>query len=138
MFSKENEVCQRLMEVPGIGMITATAIVAETNPADFKNSRQFAAYLGLVPRQHSTGGKTRLLGISKRGNSYLRKLLVIGAHTVLQWHRGKTDRRNIWVAQVLERRGWCRTAVAVANKNARILWALMMRDDTYREYPQAA
>ena len=93
----------------------------------FTNGRQFAAWLGLVPKQHSTGGQTRLLGISKRGDSYLRKLLIHGARATLRWARTKTDSRSQWIRGVLERRGWNRTAVAVANKHARIVWALLSR-----------
>ena len=120
--------CQRLMTIPGIGPLTATALVAAVSDASaFKNGRQFAAWLGLVPRQHSTGGKERLLGISKRGDSYLRKLLVHGARATIRWVGRKTDRRSQWMRQLLERRGTNRTAVAVANKNARIVWALLTR-----------
>ena len=96
-----------------------------------KNGRQFAAWLGLVPKQHSTGGQTRLLGISKRGDSYLRKLLIHGARATLRWVKRKTDGRSQWIQGLLERRGWNRTAVAVANKNARIVWALLSRGGVY-------
>jgi transposase len=99
----------------------------------FKNGRQFAAWLGLVPKQHSTGGQTRLLGLSKRGDSYLRKLLIHGARATLRWVKVKTDDRRQWIRGVLERRGWNRTAVAVANKNARIVWALLSRGGVYQE-----
>jgi len=100
-------------------------VAAVSDASAFKNGRQFAAWLGLVPRQHSTGGKERLLGISKRGDSYLRKLLVHGARTTIRWVGRKTDRRSQWIRQLVERRGKNRTAVAVANKNARIVWALL-------------
>jgi transposase len=124
--------CQRLMTIPGIGPITATALVAAVGDVGvFKNGRQFAAWLGLVPRQHSTGGQTRLLGISKRGDTYLRKLLIHGAWTTLRWVKLKTDARSHWMRGLLERRGWNRTAVAVANKNARIVWALLSRGGLY-------
>jgi len=125
--------CQRLMTIPGIGPLTATALVAAVSDANaFKNGRQFAAWLGLVPRQHSTGGKERLLGISKRGDSYLRKLLVHGARTTIRWVGRKTDRRSQWIRQLVERRGKNRTAVAVANKNARIVWALLTGHQDYQ------
>ena len=125
--------CQRLMTIPGIGPLTATALVAAVSDASaFKNGRQFAAWLGLVPRQHSTGGKERLLGISKRGDSYLRKLLVHGARTTIRWVGRKTDRRSQWIRQLVERRGTNRTAVAVANKNARIVWALLTSHQDYQ------
>jgi transposase len=118
--------CQRLMTIPGLGPLTATALIAAVGDVGvFQNGRQFAAWLGLVPKQHSTCGQTRLLGISKRGDSYLRKLLIHGARTTLRWARLKTDARSQWIRGLLERRGWNRTAVAVANKNARIVWALL-------------
>src|SRR5215472_7105152 len=125
--------CQRLMTIPGIGPLTATALVAAISDASaFKNGRQFAAWLGLVPRQHTTGGKERLLGISKRGDTYLRKLLVHGARATIRWVGRKTDRRSQWMRQLLERRGKNRTAVAVANKNARIVWALLTSHQDYQ------
>ncbi len=124
--------CQRLMTIPGIGPITATALVAAVGDVGvFKNGRQFAAWLGLVPRQHSTGGQTRLLGISKRGDSYVRKLLIHGARATLRWVKLKTDDRSRWMRGLLARCGWNRTAVAVANKNARIVWALLSRGGVY-------
>jgi transposase len=124
--------CQRLMTIPGIGPITATALVAAVGDMGvFKNGRQFAAWLGLVPRQHSTGGHTRLLGISKRGDSYVRKLLIHGARATLRWVKLKTDERSRWIRGLLARCGWNRTAVAVANKNARIVWALLSRGGVY-------
>jgi transposase len=125
--------CQRLMTIPGIGPWSATALVAAVSDASaFKNGRQCAAWLGLVPRQHSTGGKERWLGISKRGDSYLRKLLIHGARVTLRWVGRKTDRRSQWMRQLVERRGKNRTAVAVANKNARMVWALLTSHQTYQ------
>src|SRR2546425_2260417 len=125
--------CQRLMTIPGIGPLTATALVAAVSDASaFKNGRQFAAWLGLVPRQHSTGGKERLLGISKRGDTYLRKLLVHGARATIRWVGLKTDRRSQWIRQLVERRGKNRAAVAVANKNARIVWVLLTSHQDYQ------
>ena len=125
--------CQRLMTLPGIGPFTATALVAAVSDASAcKNGRQCAAWLGLVPRQHTTGGKERLLGISKRGDTYLRKLLVHGARATIRWVGRKTDRRSQWMRQLLERRGHNRTAVAVANKNARIVWALLTHHQDYQ------
>jgi transposase len=124
--------CQRLMTIPGIGPITATALVAAVGDVGvFKNGRQFAAWLGLVPKQHSTGGQSLLLGISKRGDSYLRKLLIHGARATLRWVKLQTDSRSQWIRGLLARRGWNRTAVAVANKNARIVWALLSRGGVY-------
>src|SRR2546422_1005003 len=113
--------CPRLMTIPGLGPLTATALVAAVSDASaFKNGRQCAAWLGLVPRQHATGGKERLRGISKRGDSSRRKLLVHGARTTLRWGGRQTDRRSQWLRHLVERRGTNRTAVAVANKHAQI------------------
>jgi len=132
-------VCQRLLTIPGIGPLTATALIAAVNDAThFKNGRQFAAWLGLVPRQHSTGGKPRLLGISKRGDRYLRKLLVHGARATLRWTKLKHDRRSRWVRALMERRGTNRAVVALANKNARIVWVLLTTDQVYTPEPTAA
>jgi transposase len=125
--------CQRLLTIPGVGRLTATALVAAVSDATaFKNGRQFAAWLGLVPRQHSTGGKEYLLGISKRGNVYLRKLLVHGARTTLRWLGLKTDRRSQWARTLMERRGKNKAAVALANKNARTVWALLTTQSIYQ------
>src|SRR5262247_1942859 len=124
--------CQRLMTIPGLGPIIATALVAAVGDVGvFKNGRQFAAWLGLVPKQHSTGGQSLLLGISKRGDSYVRKLLIHGARATLRWVQLQTDSRSQWIRGWLARRGWNRTAVAVANKNARIVWALLSRGGIY-------
>jgi transposase len=124
---------QRLLTIPGIGLLTATALLAAISDVSvFKNGRQFAAWLGLVPNQYSPGGQTCLLGISKRGDRYLRTLLIHGARATLRWAKTKTDGRSQWVRGLLERRGWNRTAVAVANKNARIVWALLSRGEVYR------
>jgi len=132
-------VCQRLGTILGIGPLTATALVAAASDAShFKNGRQFAAWIGLVPRQHSTGGKARLLGISKRGDVYLRTLLVHGARATLRWVRRKTDRRSQWIRALIERRGKNKAAVAVANKNARIVWALLITNQVYSAEQAAA
>ena len=118
--------CQRLMTIPGIGPFGATALVAAVSDASAcKNGRQCAAWLGLVPRQHSTGGKERLLGISKRGDSSLRTLRIHGARATMRWVGRTTDRRSHWIRQLSERRGKNRTAVAVAHKNARVVWVLL-------------
>ena len=124
---------QRLMTIPGVGPLSATALIAAVSDASaFKNGRQFAAWLGLVPRQHTTGGKERLLGISKRGDNYLRKLLIHGARATIRWVGLKTDRRSQWIRQLIERRGKNRTAVAIANKNARIVWVLLTSHQDYQ------
>jgi transposase len=125
--------CQRLQTIPGIGPISATAILAAISDAtQFKNGRQLAAWLGLVPREHSTGGKPRLLGISKRGDCYLRKLFVHGARATLRWVDSKQDDRSRWLKALIGRRGKNRAAVALANKNARIAWALLAHNQEYR------
>ncbi|HLG18727.1 MAG TPA: IS110 family transposase [Bdellovibrionota bacterium] len=129
---RTNEVCQRLKEVPGVGSLTASAVVASVgNPNVFKNGREFSASLGLVPRQHSSGGKDRLLGISKRGDKYLRRLLIHGARAVLRHLGSKEDPRSEWLRKLEARRGKNRACVALANKNARILWVLMARGEKY-------
>jgi len=126
MVFDSHPVCHRLATVPGVGALVATALVASVaEPQRFKNGRQFAAYLGLVPRQHTTGGKPKLLGISKAGNRYLRMLLVHGARSIMFHHRGKEDPRSKWVAKLVERRGFHKANVALANKNARVLWKLL-------------
>jgi transposase len=127
-------VCQRLTQVEGVGPLGATALIAAVGDAhDFTGGRQMAAWLGLVPRQCSTGAKTRLLGMSKRGNRYIRTLLIHGARAVLRHARKKTDARSRWLRARAHRRGSNVAAVALANKNARILWVLMTREETYRK-----
>lgn len=131
----ENDVCQRLAQVEGVGPLIATAMVASvSDPHAFKNGRQLAAWLGLVPRQQSSGNNTqRLLGISKRGDRYLRTLLIHGARAVVAHAPAKQDSRSRWIVEIQRRRGTNRTCVAVANKNARILWALMAKGGMYRQ-----
>lgn len=128
-----NEVCQRISAVEGIGPQSATAIVAAYGDCkQFSDGRQFSASIGLVPRQHSTGGKPMLLGISKRGDKYIRMLLIHGARSVITWIEGKDDRRSRWLQSLVARRGKNKAAVALANKNARIIWALLSRGECYR------
>ena len=124
--------CQRLMAIPGVGPLTATAVVASVADArQFRSARQFAAYLGLVPRQSGTGGRVKLLGISKRGDPYLRTLLVQGARSVLlsQSRRGRSV--DPWLAELLERRPNNVVVVALANKMARTIWALLAHQRTF-------
>ena len=131
--SEQSEVCKRLMTIPGIGPMVSTALVAAANDGKaFKSGREMAAWLGLVPRQHSTGGKPRLLGISKRGDVYLRKLLIHGARAALRWSDRKQDRRSRWVSELATRRGQNVAAVALANKTVRTAWVLMTREEEYR------
>lgn len=127
-WAKSSDVCRRLMTVPGIGPVVATALEATTgDPTFFKSGRHFAAWLGLVPRQNSTGGKDKLGSISKAGNSYMRKLLIHGGRAVLRFSRG----RQTWLAKLLTRRPPSVAIVAQANKTARIAWAIMSRGSTY-------
>lgn len=131
---KSNAACQKISEVEGVGTMSATAIVAAIgDPSIFKNGRHFAAFLGLVPRQHSSGNKERLLGISKRGDTYIRTLLIQGARCVVRYIGTKEDRRSQWIRELKERRGSNRAAVAVANKNARIIWALLAKEKAYEK-----
>ena len=127
------EPAQRLMKIRGIGPTTALAIVATVgNAREFKNGRQFAAWIGLVPGQYSTGGKARLGHISKRGDAYLRNLLVQGARSVLNSAGMHQDRMSRWILELQPRRGYYRTLVAIANKNARIAWALLAKNESLR------
>jgi transposase len=127
------EESRRLEEVPGVGPIVATALVAEVGDwKAFASGRSLAAWIGLVPRQHSTGGKERLGGISKQGNRYLRWLLVAGAMAVIRYARQHGTKR-LWLARIMERRPIKVAAVALANKIARMAWALMVRGERFRE-----
>ena len=129
-----NKVCQRLEKIEGIGTICATALVAAVGDASvFKNGRQMSAWLGLVPKQHSSGNKTRLLGISKRGDCYLRKILVHGARSTVYRSKNKEDQRSQWTASIAARRGSNKACVALANKNVRIAWAIMKNEAEYRK-----
>lgn len=133
VWHRENETSCKLAKVPGIGPITASALVASVGDAkNFANGRQMAAWLGLVPRQHSSGGKPTLLGISKRGDSYLRTLLVHGARSVVRYAEGKTNPTADWLKSLLARRNTNVAVVALANKNARIAWALLAHDREFR------
>jgi transposase len=120
----------------GIGPLTATALVAAVGDATtVKNGRQLAAWLGLVPRQHSSGGKPTLLGISKGGQTYLRTLLIHGARAVIQRVKGQTEARSRWRQGIQARRGTNRACVAHANKTARIAWVLLARGERDRRAP---
>ncbi len=130
---KEDERSQRIEKVEGVGPVVATAIVAAVgNGTAFQSARQMSAWLGLVPRQHSTGGRERLLGISKRGDRYIRTLLIHGARSVVRYAEKKTDPRSRWINSIKARCGTNTAAVALANKNARILWALLSKGETYQ------
>jgi transposase len=128
---RTNEASRRLATIPGIGPITASAIAASVPDASlFRSGRQFAAWLGLTPKSHSSGGTERQVGISKQGDGYLRRLLVIGATAVLRFAR-QNNPGKVWAARLLERKRPKVVAVALANKTARIAWALMVRGATY-------
>lgn len=131
--AKNHDDCQRLLTIPGVGLLSATALIAAISDVTvFKNGRELAAWLGLVPRQHSTGGKPTLLGISKRGDTYLRTLMIHGGRTVVRVADKHDDRRNRWVKELDNRRGKNISAVAVANKNARIAWAVLSKKESYQ------
>jgi transposase len=133
-----DETSQRLETIPGVGIITATALAASVpDPAVFKSAREFAAFLGLVPRQTSSGGKDRLGRISKMGNGYLRRLLVVGATSVVRRVSTNPSATGVWVRSLLERKPTRLVTVAVANKTARIAWAVLTRGEAYR-MPMAA
>ncbi len=129
-----DERCRRLMTIPGIGPLSASALVAKFGSGEgFRNGREMAACLGVVPKQMSTGGKAKLGPISKRGDTYLRTLMVQGAHSALRVAEGKEDRRRRWVCGVQRRHHRNVAAVALANKNIRTAWALLWHGGTYRE-----
>lgn len=131
--SLQHEDCQRLLTIPGVGLLTATALIATIGDITvFKSGRELAAWLGLVPRQHSTGGKPTLLGISKRGDTYLRSLLIHGGRAVSRVAHRHQDSHNRWIDNIKRKRGENISNVAVANKNARIAWALLTRKECFQ------
>jgi len=131
--ANSNQAAKRLCEIEGIGAITATAIVASIGDGKtFNNGRQLAAWLGLVPRQRSSGNKNRLGRITKRGDVYLRTLLIHGSRSVLRVTAKRTDRKSRWVEELKARRGYNKAAVALAAKQARVIWAMLSRGEAYR------
>lgn len=129
----QDERVKRVMEIEGLGPISASANVTAVGDAkQFKNGRDMAAWIGLVPTQHSSGGKEKLGGISKRGDKYLRTLLIHGARSVIRFSETKTDKRNVWVNGLIARRNKNVATVALANKNARIIWSILAREEQYR------
>lgn len=139
LWHRENPASQKLAKIPGIGPMTASAMVASIGDArNFKNGRQLAAWLGIVPKQRSTGGKSTLLGISKRGDTYLRTLLIHGARAVIRMAERKPE-TDTWLKKLLARRNKNVATVALANKNARTIWALLANDREYESgYVRAA
>lgn len=132
LISKQNIQCKKLMSIPGIGEITSTALISSIGDFNnFKNGRNLSAWLGVVPRQNSSGQKNRLLGISKRGDKYLRTLLIHGARAVVNQVRDKNDKTSLWIKRLLETSGFNKTVVALANKNARIAWSIITKGTTY-------
>lgn len=140
IWHRENALSKKLEKIPGIGPITASALVASIGDAkNFENGRQLAAWLGLVPRQNSSGGKQTLLGISKRGDTYLRTLLIHGARAVIRVSENKLEQANGWLTRLVDRRNKNIAAVALANKNARIVWALLTQEREFQpDYAPAA
>lgn len=131
--ARKDSVCRTLLQVPGIGVITATALIASvTDPNVFKNGRAMSAWLGLVPKHTGTGGKNKNLNMSKRGDQYLRYLLIHGARAVLRTTKDKKDALSLWCNALIERRGYNKACVALANKNARIIWAMLSTGQPYR------
>lgn len=130
--SQSRSDCKRLTTIPGVGILTATALVASISDVkNFKNGRHLAAWLGLIPKQHSSGEKQRLLGISKRGNKYLRMWLTHGGCAVVLRCVNKKDSCNVWIQEKLKRSGMNKTAVAVLSRNARIAWVLLSNRQDY-------
>src|SRR5579863_10615639 len=136
---RQDERCHRLARVEGVGPLIATALVAAVgNAREFKSGRELSAWLGLVPRQHSSGGRTVLLGISKRGDRYLRRLLIHGARSAVRTVERRTDLRSVSISRLKGRHGPNVAAVALANRNARVLWALLTKGESYRTTPFSA
>ena len=136
--SRRTPACQRLQQIPGIGPMTATALMAAVgNASHFRNGRELSAWLGLVPRQRTNGGKPVLLGVSKRGDKYLRQLFIHGARSVLRCAGKHTDRRRKWAQEVEQRRGRNVAGVALANKNARTAWAILTKKTDFAVEPRA-
>ena len=129
---KNNDRAKRFLEVPGVGPMTASIVASDIGEGKgYERSRDYAASLGIVPKQHSSGDKQVYLGISKRGNRYIRTLLIHGARAVLKNCRKKEDKLSLWLQALIERRGFNKAAVALANKNARILWAMASKEKEY-------
>jgi transposase len=135
---KTNELSQRLATIPGVGPITALSMALRIDPSQFETARHFAAWLGLTPRERSTGGQQRLGGISRAGDERLRQLLVVGATAVIRYAKRGSKTACPWLLKLLERRPRKVAAVALANKMARTVWAMMTNGTAFRNVPQAA
>jgi len=135
---KANEVSQLLAEIPGVGPLGAITMALTVEPGNFVSARHFAAWLGLTPKEHSTGGKQRMGKISKAGNERLRQLLFVGAMSVIRFAKPGSKSASAWLLQLLERKPRKLAAVALANKMARIIWAMMARGEAYRRQPIVA
>lgn len=130
--AKEMPVCKELLKIPGIGVMSATAVIADIGDAKaYKNGRHYSANLGLIPREKSSGGSRKLMGITKRGNCELRSLLIHGGRAVVKASKKKTDKGSLWVQRIAARRNNNIAAVAVANKNARLVWAIIANQENY-------
>jgi len=133
---RDNETSRRLETIPGFGVMTSTAMAATVaDPTAFKSGREFAAWLGLTPRENSSGGKQRLGSITKMGDGYLRTLLVVGATAVIRFAREEGSAKTAWIRKLMEKKPPKVVAVALANKMARIAWAIMTRGEVYRVIP---
>jgi transposase len=131
---RSNEASQRLDELPGVGPALATALVASVaDPKAFRSGRDFSAWIGLVPKQHSSGGKNKLGGISKQGDRYLRSLFVAGALAVIRYAKIHGSKHRPWLAALLARKPTKVAAIALANKIARMAWAMMAKGERYRQ-----
>ena len=131
VWHRNNEASRRLATIPGVGVVTASAIAATIgNPTEFKSARHFAAFLGLTPKEHSTGGRQRLGRISKQGDAYIRRLLILGGTSLVRYARGAGG--STWAKQLLARRPTRIVTVALANKAARIIWALLTQGGVYQ------
>ena len=133
LYVQSNPLCQRLMTLPGVGLLNATALFASIgNGSQFNNPRELSVWLGMTPKQYASGERSMHVGITKRGNPYLRKQLIHGARSLLHRTKGKTDKLSIWIQQIVERRGKNKAVVAIANRLARLAWILLHRNEDYR------
>ena len=133
-FAKSHEICKKLQKIPGVGPMISTAIVAAAGSgSNFSNGRHFAAWLGLVPKHTGTGGKTKTTSISKRGDKYIRSILIQGAHTVVNWAKKNDTPQRKWVNEKLRSKHRNNVAVAIANKNARIIWKILVTGEDYNQ-----